>query len=151
MMIILIFNIQLFRYHPISELKLKHNKFSWQKLWFINLFCTNSQLDSGQNDSFLFPNSDPETPITVSEFGLGTSTRDTLLLDWMELENYTSITFPFHIPDGVPAWVRLRFTNIGKLWSGWKFNMHTYNVMAIAANVHDFSSPERCGILRACM
>ena len=58
--------------------------------------------------------SDPHTPLIRSEFALGYSKRDTKMLDWNDVENYEDLIYPFEIPNGTPAWIRARFTNIGK-------------------------------------
>ncbi|XP_078578634.1 uncharacterized protein LOC144863382 [Branchiostoma floridae x Branchiostoma japonicum] len=55
--------------------------------------------------------SDPLSKIREVDLGLGRSKRDVYLMDWHRDDNTTHITHTFHIPDGVPAWVKIRAIN----------------------------------------
>ena len=59
--------------------------------------------------------SDPVSGIKVGEVGLGRSRRDTYLLPWTTVQNYSHVEHKFRVPDGVPAWVKMRVTNNGQL------------------------------------
>ncbi|XP_070573717.1 uncharacterized protein [Ptychodera flava] len=55
--------------------------------------------------------SDDLSLIKEISFGLGKSPRDIYLLDWEREANTTHIAKPFCVPDGVPAWVKVRAMN----------------------------------------
>ncbi|XP_070573761.1 uncharacterized protein [Ptychodera flava] len=55
--------------------------------------------------------SDDLSLIKEISFGLGKSPRDIYLLDWEREANITHIAKPFCVPDGVPAWVKVRAMN----------------------------------------
>ncbi|CAH1258771.1 JAG1 [Branchiostoma lanceolatum] len=55
--------------------------------------------------------SDSLSKIREVDLGLGRSKRDVYLMDWHRDDNTTHITHNYHIPDGVPAWVRIRAIN----------------------------------------
>jgi len=57
--------------------------------------------------------SDPVSGIKSGEVGLGRSRRDTYLLAWSPVSNFSHVEFNYQIPDGVPAWVKTRVTNNG--------------------------------------
>ena len=60
--------------------------------------------------------SDPVSGIKGGEVGLGRSRRDTYLVPWMTVQNYSHVVHKFRVPDGVPAWVKIRVTNNGQFW-----------------------------------
>ena len=49
------------------------------------------------------------------EFGLGRSKRDTYLLGWQDVNHGSPMSHTQRIPDGIPAWVKLRLTNHGRI------------------------------------
>ncbi|XP_066289761.1 uncharacterized protein [Branchiostoma lanceolatum] len=55
--------------------------------------------------------SDPHSDIREIDFGLGRSKRDVHMMDWYRHGNTTHTSVNFHIPDGVPAWVKVRAIN----------------------------------------
>ncbi|CAH1268735.1 Hypp3967 [Branchiostoma lanceolatum] len=55
--------------------------------------------------------SDPLSDIREIDFGLGRSKRDVHMMDWYRHGNTTHTSVNFHIPDGVPAWVKVRAIN----------------------------------------
>ncbi|CAH1239174.1 HEG1 [Branchiostoma lanceolatum] len=55
--------------------------------------------------------SDPLSDIREIDFGLGRSKRDVHMMDWYRHGNTTHTSVIFHIPDGVPAWVKVRAIN----------------------------------------
>eukprot|EP00058_Branchiostoma_floridae_P003025 XP_002588513.1 hypothetical protein BRAFLDRAFT_79466 [Branchiostoma floridae] len=55
--------------------------------------------------------SDPLSNIREIDFGLGRSKRDVHMMDWYRHGNTTHTSVNFHIPDGVPAWVKVRAIN----------------------------------------
>ncbi|XP_035668224.1 uncharacterized protein LOC118410558 isoform X2 [Branchiostoma floridae] len=55
--------------------------------------------------------SDPLSDIREIDFGLGRTKRDVHLMDWYRHGNTTHTSVNFHIPDGVPAWVKVRAIN----------------------------------------
>eukprot|EP00058_Branchiostoma_floridae_P003027 XP_002588515.1 hypothetical protein BRAFLDRAFT_79470 [Branchiostoma floridae] len=55
--------------------------------------------------------SDPLSDIQEIDFGLGRSKRDVHMMDWYRHGNTTHTSVNFHIPDGVPAWVKVRAIN----------------------------------------
>ncbi|KAK2165039.1 hypothetical protein NP493_1368g00012 [Ridgeia piscesae] len=61
--------------------------------------------------SFRMNATDPVSGIKVGEVGLGRSRRDTYLLPWTTVQNYSHVEHKFRVPDGVPAWVKMRVTN----------------------------------------
>ncbi|XP_077992165.1 uncharacterized protein LOC144446291 [Glandiceps talaboti] len=54
---------------------------------------------------------DPHSGIREIDFGLGRSNRDVYLLGWQRHDNLTHISFDFCIPDGIPAWIKVRAIN----------------------------------------
>ena len=58
--------------------------------------------------------SDVWSYIKGKQFGLGRTKRDTDMLQFRPIpaEN-TSVYYPFDIPDGIPAWIKLRMTDAG--------------------------------------
>ncbi|KAI0241220.1 hypothetical protein LSAT2_032838 [Lamellibrachia satsuma] len=54
---------------------------------------------------------DPVSGIKSAEMGLGRSRRDTYVLGWTAVDNYTHIQHNYHIPDGVAVWVKIRVSN----------------------------------------
>ena len=56
---------------------------------------------------------DPVSGIRVAEIGLGQTRKDTLILAWTPVEDYTHIQYTFDVPNGIPVWVKMRFTNNG--------------------------------------
>ena len=59
--------------------------------------------------------SDPLSHIMRVEFGLGRSKRDTYLLGWQDINHGSPMSHTRRIPDGIPAWVKLRLTNHGRI------------------------------------
>ncbi|KAI8516746.1 hypothetical protein Bbelb_053270, partial [Branchiostoma belcheri] len=55
--------------------------------------------------------SDPLSDIREIDFGLGRSKRDVHMMDWYRHGNTTHTSVNFHIPDGIPAWVKVRAIN----------------------------------------
>ncbi|XP_078695732.1 uncharacterized protein LOC144924477 [Branchiostoma floridae x Branchiostoma belcheri] len=55
--------------------------------------------------------SDPLSDIREIDFGLGWSKRDVHMMDWYRHGNTTHTSVNFHIPDGIPAWVKVRAIN----------------------------------------
>ena len=68
------------------------------------------------------PSSDPESGISVVSLALGRSQRDTALLPWTDISppggapsaSGGGVRLTVIIPDGIPAWVKLRVTNNGE-------------------------------------
>ncbi|XP_019617781.1 PREDICTED: uncharacterized protein LOC109465080 [Branchiostoma belcheri] len=67
--------------------------------------------DDTQQISAEYNVSDPLSKIREVDLGLGRSKRDVYLMDWHREANTTHITHNYHIPDGVPAWVKIRAIN----------------------------------------
>ena len=57
--------------------------------------------------------SDPDSGVRDNELCLGRTTRDCRILDWYSYPYSPTLTHVYRIPDGVPAWLRLRATNNG--------------------------------------
>ncbi|XP_077996024.1 uncharacterized protein LOC144449371 [Glandiceps talaboti] len=55
--------------------------------------------------------SDDLSNIREIDFGLGRSTRDAYIMDWERESNLSHIEVQFCIPDGIPAWVKIRAIN----------------------------------------
>ncbi|XP_070572594.1 uncharacterized protein [Ptychodera flava] len=55
--------------------------------------------------------SDPQSGIREIDFGLGKSSRDVYLLGWQRHDNTTHVKVDFCIPDGTPAWIKVRAIN----------------------------------------
>ncbi|XP_078616233.1 uncharacterized protein LOC144884654 [Branchiostoma floridae x Branchiostoma japonicum] len=55
--------------------------------------------------------SDPLSDIREIDFGLGRSKRDVHMMDWYRHGNTTHTSVNFRIPDGIPAWVKVRAIN----------------------------------------
>ena len=49
------------------------------------------------------------------EFGLGSSPRNTYILDYVDVTNFTHPSYHFKVPDGKATWIKNRVTNNGKL------------------------------------
>ena len=64
-----------------------------------------------------FSYSDPESGVKRVEICLGRNTRDCAIFDWFKYTYTPNITHVYTIPDGEPAWVRIRITNNGKCTS----------------------------------
>ena len=81
--------------------------------------------------------SDPVSGIKRAEMGLGLSRRDTYVLGWTTIDNYTHIQYSYHIPDGVAVWVKIRVANYGLLSSLFykytvlRFNERTWTSCAV--------------------
>ncbi|KAI8510725.1 hypothetical protein Bbelb_116410, partial [Branchiostoma belcheri] len=67
--------------------------------------------DDTQQISAEYNVSDPLSKIREVDLGIGRSKRDVYLMDWHREANTTHITHKYHIPDGVPAWVKIRAIN----------------------------------------
>ena len=65
-------------------------------------------------DCLLCIHRDPVSGIRGGEVGLGRSRRDTYILPWRTVQNYSHVEYNFRIPDGKPAWVKMRVTNNGE-------------------------------------
>ncbi|XP_070573688.1 uncharacterized protein [Ptychodera flava] len=61
--------------------------------------------------STFFNVSDPDSNIREVDFGLGRSNRDTYLLGWQRYDDKSHITVDYCIPDGIPAWIKIRAIN----------------------------------------
>ncbi|XP_070574642.1 uncharacterized protein [Ptychodera flava] len=55
--------------------------------------------------------SDDLSNIREVDFGLGRSSRDVYIMDWLRESNITHIALQFCIPDGIPAWIKIRAIN----------------------------------------
>ena len=58
--------------------------------------------------------SDDLSLIKSGELGLGRSPRDTYILEWQDIEDYVNVSYVYRLPDGIPVWVKIRFTNNGE-------------------------------------
>ena len=57
--------------------------------------------------------SDGPGMIVRTEMGLGRSRRDTHLQDYEDALDHKSVNLTYKIPDGIPAWVKIRVTDKG--------------------------------------
>ena len=58
--------------------------------------------------------SDNLSLIKQTQIGLGRSPRDTYILEWQNLDEFSNISYAYRVPDGVPVWVKIRIINNGK-------------------------------------
>ncbi|XP_070573951.1 uncharacterized protein [Ptychodera flava] len=55
--------------------------------------------------------SDDLSNIREIDFGLGRSSRDVYIMDWLRESNITHIAVYFCVPDGIPTWIKIRAIN----------------------------------------
>ncbi len=77
--------------------------------------------------------SDLESGVSRSDFALGVTPRDTYILNWQVFPYKDFMEVNFKIPDGVPAWVRIRCLNKGKVFLKCIFPMLIIKRRQIAA------------------